>query len=316
MIKLIWGEEKFLLEKYAAKIVKNFNTLDISKFDLDKDFNYKEILQSLNSTSLFGDKKVILIKDLPFLNNPKYLKKKEKDLIEKIFFYALKTENTLLLILQNTKKLSNDLFIKSLLKNTIVIHQKKISKKMLKEAVENFAKNNNFTITPSAIDLLINKSDESFSIVINELTKLKNFTKLIDGEFIEKYSLNYKKLNIFPLLNSIAKNDFVAANKEYKNLKNETDLKDNQLLILLISQLGFYKEIEVYSKILEYDYEKIQNITNENHYRIKIAMQNLNNYSDLKIERIINLLFDSLITLRTAKNNYSWFDSFYKNLSI
>ena len=59
MLYLLYGTKNYLIKEEIKKITKNFDDLNISKFDLAND-DIKTVIDDCMTISLFDDKKIVL----------------------------------------------------------------------------------------------------------------------------------------------------------------------------------------------------------------------------------------------------------------
>ena len=112
MVYLIYGDKDFLIEKEMKNIAKDFEDINISKYDLENT-NIKDIIDDCETISMFADKKLVICENAS------------------IFSSSTKTSIELENYLNNPNSLTTLVF---LLNNDKIDKRKKITK-LIKEKI-------------------------------------------------------------------------------------------------------------------------------------------------------------------------------------
>ncbi len=231
-ILLIFGEEEFLISKSTEVLITKFTNPPINyqfeKYD-GTEVNLEDIANYANTSSFFGDKKIVLIKDFD-----KSIGKVQKKNIEHTRFYNYlnnPNENTLLVIQSNNNSLNG--LSKSKTKSSnlpypydiitqkfVWIEYPKVWQSDYESWVRKITKNMKLEIEPDAIQMLISRAGDSLRTLWNEIEKLQIFmedrTKVSLQDVLE-VSGSTKELNVFDLqkyvMNRDLKNSIQTLNK-------------------------------------------------------------------------------------------------------
>lgn len=202
---------KNYVNRELNKVVKSFSPENIVRFDLDET-NINDIIQELNTVSLFGQK-LVIVNNIDKLDNT--------DILEK--YLSNQSDNVLILLsekeLDKRKKITK--FIK----------EKTDYREYLNYNIEDIIKENtkDFKISPMAINLLISYCSNDINRVENELEKLKTY-KFNEKEIVKEdiESLVKKSLDstIFDLIDKINQKDKDKIFKVYNELIKDGETEE------------------------------------------------------------------------------------------
>ena len=288
---LIYGQDRFLIQKQVNKIINIMNEEEqdnIFKFDVLND-DFKEILQLIFSPPLFNKKQFIVIENCLFLTNDKkydLTKFQEKKIIEfcenkpaetEIFFIVY--ENTL----SKTKKI-----VKVLQKYGKLLLVKSLENQQLQLFIKNYFKKNQIIINDETLENLLIKLPNNLQIIVNELNKLINHSSNIDNNIINKLVSDYSESNIFSLVNAFFNQDFNKVWKYYYEFKNSNqDILP--LIAMIANQLRTIRDIKVYQRQSK-SFDSISQKLSLNPYRLKILWKYLSKIEDKQINYLLETL--------------------------
>lgn len=257
--------------------------------------------KSFNQTVVYGKDSVVedidnAAKRFPMMSNHQVIIVKEaQDLkkIENLVYYAQNPlKSTILVINYKYKKLAkNKKLYKAIDKNGVIFESKKLYDNQIPAWINNYLKEQNYTINPKASVLLTEFLGNDLSKISNELDKLiitlPKGTE-IKAEHIEENIGFSKDFNNFELQNAIKERNVLKANRiiDYFG-KNQ---KDNPIILTIIS-LFFY-----FSKVLSYHYLKDKSRNNAasvlkvNPFFVKDYEISAKKYSKAKLISIISIL--------------------------
>jgi len=282
MVYIIKSETYRLLDKKLKELTRDIDKDNISYFDLNID-KLKDILEECNYTSLFNDKKVVIVNNVNLFGT-KYEYKEDMEILE--HYLDNMNKNTILIFLvdsySKTKKC-----VKRIIDNGGLIEILKPNGDNLKEEIKNYLKEYGYKIENKALDELINNNLSNFDYSLNELDKVMVIKKdyLINISDIEKYTTKIKEDNIFDFVDVVIK-------KDIKNVYKKLDeyIKNKEEPAILISNIASqYRLIYSVKNLIKEGYSE-KNIADElkiHPYRIKLAYQNSYNYSN---EELVNKL--------------------------
>ncbi len=292
MIYLFYGNKSFLIKDEIKKIMKNFDEVNISKYDLEND-SINAVIDDSMTLSLFDDKKLVICENanmftgnssgasevmLAYLNNP--------------------NPNTTLVLTVNHEKLDERKKITKLIKK--IGEVKEFNQDINSfEAVKREFKD--YNISASAINLLIDRVGKNPLILKQEIAKLKLYkdNNTITNEDI--LEVTHKKIDadIFKLIDYIVCNDKEHALELYYEMVklNEEPIK---VIIILANQFRLmYQSKNLLKRGLS---EKAIAETLKVHpYRVKLALQNSRKYSSEMLLDYISDLADMDIDIKTGQ---------------
>jgi len=241
---LLFGEEEFLISRSTDLLITKFTNPPLNyqfeKYD-GGDVTLDDIVLTANTSSFFGEKKLVLIKDFD-----KSIGKIQKKNIENTKFYKYLSnpnENTFLVLQSNNSNLNG--LSKSKTKasnlpypyNIIVqkylwVEYPKVWPSEFENWVRKAAKNLKLELEPDATQMLISRSGESLRTLWNELEKLQIFmggNSKVTLEDVLEVAGSSKELNVFDLQKAVIKKDLKTAVK----IINEILRYDRQEMLII-----------------------------------------------------------------------------------
>lgn len=294
MIYLLYGTKEYLIQNEIKKIAKDFDNINISKFDLNNDL-IGNIINDCMTISLFSEKKLVICENANMFTGST---SKDSEIIEE--YVNNPNPDTTLIFTVNAEKIDERKKITKLIKKNGIVkafneneNAYQIVKNELKE----------YRIDNSLINLLTDRVGDNRQILKNELEKLKLYK---DNNTITKediLNVTTKKIdpNTFTLLDCIVQNDKNKAIEIYYEL-----IKINEEPIKIITMLAnqfriMYQSKELLKKGLS---EKDIAATLKIHpYRVKLAIQNGRKYNSDLLLKYISDLADMDINIKTGQTD-------------
>lgn len=285
MTYLILGKENLINKEIKDLIEKNkIDNLSIAKYDL-KEQKIEDAMDDINTTNLFNNKKVIIIKNIKNIVN------------EKILIEYLNNQNDNLLLITSTEKLDE---------------RKKITKEIKEKSkvidlnnydLTAFAKESlkDYKISGLDINTLLDYCGYDYDTLKNEIEKLKMYKlneKEITKEDIKKSVRKNFDSNIFDLINNLNKKDKAKVFEIFYGL---LDQKEDEIKILVILANN-YRLLYQIKKLKEEKTDKeIISIYNMNPYRLKKLKEQSNFYTDKELLKIMKDLSELDIAIKSGK---------------
>lgn len=282
MIYIIKSESYRLLKSTISSIIKDIDEENIFYYDLTID-SLKDILEESNYNSLFSLKKASIVYNTNIFNT-KYEYKEDLELLNK--YYEHNSDNIVIFLVDSIS-----------LKKTIV---KKIKedgnlyelnmpiKEELNKKVKEYLKEQNFKIDNNALISIINRCNNNYDYILNELDKVILVKKdyLITKQDIEKYTINTNNIDIFEFIDKVIKKNIKDSLKELNNV-----LENTEPAIIFSNLANQYRLILSTKNLINdgYSEKDIANKLNIHPYRIKLAHENSYNYTNLELRE--KLLF-------------------------
>ncbi|MGL5590622.1 MAG: DNA polymerase III subunit delta [Metamycoplasmataceae bacterium] len=289
----IYGEELFLIEKEIKKILKANEGAKPMFFDAES--SIYDVLNEINTFSIFEDKKIIILKNFNLLtkSNSAY----DQELINSIIN---KNENCILIFaFSDIKPKSPSTLFKYLLDNAKVIEVKKYSNAKLGGIIQKIVQSKGGTILNINAILLSVKLPNDLNLIISEIDKLLLENKEITKDMIKNSIAKYHSNNIFEFINSFQESDASGLFRAYKE-----KIDNGESIVNLISQLS--NALILCSNIYSYKasnmrIEEIADKLKIHIFRVKKANELLNTMGIEKIKKIIQMLSDLDSNIKTGK---------------
>lgn len=268
---LIQGEDILLYDR-ALELIKKACHIELEEFNFVKfdDDNFKSdvVIDTLDTLPFVGEKKIVLLKNITKI--PEDFKKKLNAYLK-------------------APQLSTCLVIFDFYNNFNFIISEKVSAKRLDEAslskiVEKELENAGKAIQKEAINLLLAYCCDYYSLIANELEKLKN----IDGDVIttkdiENLVTKETEFSVFELSEALSKRD---ANRAVELLSlMEKDTKTFSLILNHFRRMFFAK----ISKESDLELSKLLSVKE---YAVTKARALSKNFSKIQLKNIYELLSD------------------------
>ena len=294
MVYLLYGTNDFAIQKEIEKITKDFDKMNISKYDLTED-DIKDVISDAETFSMFADSKVVIAENAAIFTSSG-----SGDLETLENYLADINPNTILIFTVNEEK---------------VDERKKITKKIKKdyklisfnqnETPNSLVRNllNDYNITSSNINLLIDRVGTNPLILENEVNKIKLYKddKTVTKEDIINLTTKRPEIDIFKLIEDIVMKNKDEALEIYNEMLkvNEEPLK---IVILLASQFRLmYQAKELAKK--GYSEKNISEVLKVHPYRVKLALQKGKKYKAETLLNYLNALADIDIAIKTGKTD-------------
>lgn len=305
---LIWGADDFLNDYLVRSYAKEdrFKDLEHVTVDCESD-GLDELIASLTESSLFSEQKFIVVKN-PFFLTAKVSKKLQKQIddLQKIFENLADLEDVVVIVASYEKIDRRKKLTKTVLKQFNVV-EPQIRPYEVASTTKALIKDEGYIITQSALQLLIERSDQVIDTILSNYQKLKMVAtdnKITEKSVMQNVDLSLAQ-NIFAILESALDKNYREAVERLDNQLRE-GTNPIQLLVVFENQL----ELILVVKILAQRGRSEPQIVKElgvHPYRVKLALRNR-----LKIDKLENLLRDAIDLEFKYKNGTYREDNFLK----
>ncbi|MGK4036298.1 DNA polymerase III subunit delta [Lactobacillus crispatus] len=305
---LIWGADDFLNDYLVRSYAKEdrFKDLEHVTVDCESD-GLDELIASLTESSLFSEQKFIVVKN-PFFLTAKVSKKLQKQIddLQKIFENLADLEDVVVIVASYEKIDRRKKLTKTVLKQFNVV-EPQIRPYEVASTTKALIKDEGYIITQSALQLLIERSDQVIDTILSNYQKLKMVAtdnKITEKSVMQNVDLSLAQ-NIFAILES-------ALDKNYRESVERLDnqLREGTNPIQLLAVFENQLELILVVKILAQRGRSEPQIVKElgvHPYRVKLALRNR-----LKIDKLENLLRDAIDLEFKYKNGTYREDNFLK----
>lgn len=275
MVYIIKSESYRLLDNKIKELTNGIDKENITHFDLTID-SLKDIIEECNYTSLFNDKKAVIVNNTNIFGT-KYEYKENMELLEK--YLNNYNKDTELIFIADSVSLKKKC-VKIIKDNGNLFELKKPVGDDLRKMVIDYLKQNNFKIENSALIKLITNTLENYDFILNELDKVIVVKKdyLITNEDIDKYTIKIVEENIFDFVDLVIK-------KDTKNIfiKLEKYIQEKQEPAILLSNIASQYRLIYSVKNLTrkgFSEKEIADELGIHPYRVKLAREKSYNYTN------------------------------------
>ena len=290
-IYLIYGEEKYEVERAVEKIKKNFDNLQNGvNFSIFDNSNIESLEEFLTTVSFFGDKKLAIIKN----TNLKF----DADLILE---YA--DENMVCCIVEEKvdkrskeyKKLKNKI-------NELVFD--KMNPEETARYIINILRKYNIIISKENAEYLDHRCSNDKNTLINEFKKITSYFpkgKTLTKEDIDLVCAKTMQDEIFELVDYVLKND---KRKCIETLEEMFTFKETTQKISIMLYKNF-RDLYLIKTLLVKDSRA--NVAKElgiHPYRAKLLAKNAQKFSLNKLEKILSLFAEYDYKTKTGDMNF------------
>ena len=295
---LLYGTERFLIDKEIKNIINknSIEDINVSKYDLEIN-TLNEILEDANTISLFSNNKLIIV-DNAFIFSRVQKKIGNIDLLED---YLKNKNDTIIVFINNNEKLDSVKKIVKLVKDNGIIKEFNPLKDIHSTVKSMF---DDYQINNDAINLLIDKVGNNLEIIYQEVEKLKIYKiedKIITLEDIEDVCVENINIDIFKFVDDIINKNKKSAIKTYKELLklNEEPIK---IVALLSSKFRLMYQASTLAK-KGYTEDNISEILKIHKYPVHLAILSGYKYNPKILLKYLNELADLDIGMKTGEKD-------------
>lgn len=203
------GLEPYYIDKLVNYAEHNILSESEAGFNLTifygRDADWAAVVTACRRYPMFAERQVVLLKEAQHM--------KDIDKLESYISNPLKS--TILVVAYKEKKLDGRTkFAGFIKKHGEILQTKKLYENELPDWVRNMVQSKGYTLTPGALQLLIDNIGNDLNRLANEVDKVcinLNNRKTIDEDAIEKYVGISKEFNVFELQTAIGKKDMAKA---------------------------------------------------------------------------------------------------------
>lgn len=301
MVYIFYGIEEYLLQREVNQIIKqnHVDRLAISKYS-EEDCSIENIIEDLNTVSMFGDKKVVIVDPATFLTGTS--KKSMTDVEQKELENYLEKQNpnsTLIFVVHHEKLDERKKIVKSLKKYATVKSCENTNQKQLVRELFH-----GYKIEEQVLSIFMNRVGDNILQLEQEAEKLKLYcfdTKVIQKEDIYTLITKTVDLNIFNFIDNI-----ITQNKEKAIEAYEEMIKMNEEPIALIIMLANQFRIMYQGKELlkrGYSEKAIADTLNIHPFRIKKALEKARLYTSDVLLFYLKKLIQLDINIKSGRVN-------------
>ncbi len=296
---LLYGTEKFLIDKEIKKIINELKIeeINISKYSLNID-SIKSIIEDATTVSLFSDKKLIIVNDASI-----FARAKQSidgiDLLEE--FLNKKNNDIYIIFVCDNEKIDSVKKIVKAIKNNGVIKEFNKLKSINSTIIDML---DDYKMDSKTISLLIDRVGNDLEIIYQEIEKLKIYKiddKIITSDDIEKLCPENINIDIFEFVENIINKKKDLAIKTYKKLLeiNEEPIK---IIALIASKFRLMYQASTLTK-KGYTEEQISEILGVHKYPVHLAIVSGYKYNPKILLKYLEDLADLDIGIKTGEKD-------------
>ena len=296
---LLYGTERFLIDKEVKNIINknNIEEINISKYDLELN-SLNEILDDANTVSLFSNNKLIIVENAYIFSR---IQNKKIDNVEILEEYLKNNSDTIIIFINNNEKIDSIKKIVKLIKEKGVIKEFNPLKNINSTVKSMF---DDYKIGDSSINLLIDRVGNSLELIYQEVEKLKIYKindKTITNKDIEDVVVENINIDIFKFVDDIINKNKKDAIKTYKELikLNEEPIK---IVALLASKFRLMYQASILAK-KGYTEEDISGMLGVHKYPVHLAIISGYKYNSKILLKYLNDLANLDIGIKTGEKD-------------
>lgn len=279
-IYLVLGQESTLINE-AKDLFKNYlspdeATMNYASYDLETT-SISQALDDAASAPFFGDRRIVLLQNPIFLTGEKSKAKVEHDLQAFIDYCQNPQLTTTLVVIAPYAKLDERKKITKALKNTAtLVDVKKLTEQQIRPKVIAFLANQNLSIEPAAMTLLLNKTHGDYSKIMAELPKLclqSYQDKIITSNTVKALISSSLEDDVFTIVPNVLNKKTTEAMRIYQELVLQ---KQDPIMInaILLSQFRLLIQVKILAQ-KGYAQGQLASTLKIHPYRIKLALQQI-----------------------------------------
>ncbi len=303
---LVLGTEKYLQDQIRDAFLKRLavedDDLNFAQFDMERD-PLDSVLAEAESAPFFGDQRLIFVERPYFFTAEKKANAPEHDMDAFLTYLKQPNETSVVVFFADYEKLDERKKItKQLKKASELIDVHPLKEPEVRRYVQQTMENDGLKMDRQTIDLFLQLTDLDLSKTMQELEKLKIFAG--ETHFVSKQELlqlipKTLEHNIFDLTGNVLSGNVEAALRIYQDLhlQGEETIKINAILI---GQLRLLLQTRILMKA-GYQQAKIAETLKIHPYRVKLAMQQVRNYQEENLVRLLDELVENDYLIKTGK---------------
>ena len=242
-IYYLYGEEPFFIDVISDYIERNVLSDDEKAFNQQivygKDITIDALIHYAREYPMMAERRVIIVKEAKELNRT----------IANLEPYVKNpSPTTILVICYKYGKIDGKTKLAKELNKYVSLESKKLYESDTLKWITKYLKDNNYTITQVASQLLVSFLGTDLGRIANELNKLKIIlpkgTEITPSHIEENIGIS-KDFNVFELQNAIGKKEFPKAMQIIKYF-NENQ-KDNAMPMITENLYQYFKKLFIYS---------------------------------------------------------------------
>ncbi|QES89472.1 DNA polymerase III subunit delta [Rhizosphaericola mali] len=282
------GDEPFFIDQVMQYAENKILTPSEADFNLSvfygKDADWAEVVNACRRYPMFAEKQVVVLKEAQQM--------KDVNVLES--YVAKPMPTTIFVVSYKEKKVdARTTFAKTLKKNGEVLTTKKMYDSQLPDWINQMVKSKGFTITPKALQLVINSIGNDISRISNEINKLSvnlEGTTAINEDHIENYIGISKDFNVFEMQSALGNKDLTKAMRIVQYFGSNP--KAGPMQMVLPSLYGFFSKVAMVFAAGSSDTKIIADTIGVNSFFVRDYITAANKYGYPGVEKVLLLLHE------------------------
>lgn len=283
-VTTIYGNNKYLTNQEVRRLslLSKIDDFNISKYDLTE-ADFFDILEDLNTGSLFSDEKLVIIKEADEL-----FKLDESFQLSLVKY--LKNPNPEVYLILVFKELLNSTSTigKAILNYTKIIEIKDMTKDMFPDYIKKMLKEIEYLIETDAVNELLVRTDYDLILVEQELEKLMMFesiSKKIELDTVVKLVSRNLEENIYELTNNLVIGNQIKTIEIYYDL-----IARSEDPIRIINSIGNKVRQLIQTRLLLEDNLSQEQIAEKFNIKSGVAYYLIKSAKELDLKRLEDIL--------------------------
>ncbi|WP_201307046.1 DNA polymerase III subunit delta [Companilactobacillus farciminis] len=253
-VYLITGKEQVFIKEIQKSFKEIMSAeereMNFSNFDLEE-VSIADLINEAISAPFFGERRLVFAQHPYFLTGERTKNVIEQNVDLLIKYIQDPTPSTILVIFASYDKLdARKKITKQLKKLATVVDAGQMEGPVLNRTIKADLNKAGYEIEPAALELLINKTKGNYSLITNQLDKLKLYslqTKKIDQTAVNELVPQSLEDNVFDLTTQILNKNIYKAEELYNQFLLQK-IDPILLVAIIISQLRLLIQIQILSE--------------------------------------------------------------------
>ena len=297
-VYLITGKEQVFIKEIQAAFREIMSPeereMNFSNFDLEE-VSLADLINEAISAPFFGERRLVFAQHPYFLTGERAKNVIEQDPELLLKYIQNPTPSTILVVFASYDKLdSRKKIVKQFKKSAVMVDAGQMEGPVLNRTIKNDLKNAGYEIDNSALELLISKTKSNYSLITNQLEKLKLYalqSKKIDQTAVAELVPQSLEDNVFELTNQILNKNIYQAEELYKQFLLQK-IDPILLVAIIISQLRLLIQVKILSERGLSEGTIAKNLR-LNPYRVKYAYRQARTLNRKQLQ----IMYDDVVNL-------------------
>ncbi|MFL2028181.1 DNA polymerase III subunit delta [Loigolactobacillus zhaoyuanensis] len=305
-IYLVKGTESYLIDQvkkqFQALLTADEATMNFGNYDLATT-PLATALDDAMSAPFFGDRRIVFMQNPIFLTAESKQAKIIHDVASFLTYLSDPPQSTILVIFAAYDKLDERKKVtKALKKQATLVDVQPLSEQQAQQYVNAYLLDQQLSIEPAALRLLVARTEANLSLMMAELAKLTLYAlneRQITLVAVEQLVTQSLAQNVFTLVDAVMARDVARALTLYNQLvlQKEEPLKLNAILV------GQFRLL-IQVKILQrggYSQGELAKVLRVHPYRIKLAINQAKKFQQIALRQAYLGLIDLEYKLKTSQ---------------